>query len=150
MLPKKPSSVFALLLTSALCLCALLGTGSAHDEADNSPSHEAYELRPEVSPSAKKPGRSEMTMVELTLGGGPAETIVVRQGATVRLVLHAPAGTQLHLHGYDLAATAVDGSPIVMTFHAAHSGRFSIEAHGEQDALGRTEKVLAYFEVRPE
>ena len=149
MLPKKLSSVSALLLTSAVCLGALIGIGSAHDEGDNSLSREAHGFRPEVSLLAANIGRSEIIMIERTLGGGPAETIVVSQGATVRLVLHARAGTELHLHGYDLAGTAIDGSPVMMTFHAAHSGRFSIEAHGVQDALGRTEKVLAYLEVRP-
>jgi hypothetical protein len=37
-----------------------------------------------------------------------------------------------------------------MTFHADHPGRYPIEAHGVQDVLGRTDKALAYLEVRPE
>jgi FtsP/CotA-like multicopper oxidase with cupredoxin domain len=95
-------------------------------------------------------GAFEGMVVERTLGNGPPETITVRQGISVRLVLHAPEGTELHLHGYDLAGTAGAGAPVVMTFHASHVGRFAIEAHGIADALGRSEKALAYVEVRPE
>lgn len=90
------------------------------------------------------------TVIERSLGEGKAETIVVPRGAAVRLVLHAPAGTELHLHGYDLTGTAGPDAPVIMTFDAHHLGRFPIEAHGIDDVLGRAEKALAYVEVRPE
>jgi hypothetical protein len=97
-----------------------------------------------------KAGALKATVIERTLGKGPADTIVVTQGAAIRLVLHAPAGAELHLHGYDLTGTAGPDAPVIMTFDAHHLGRFPIEAHGIDDLLGRAEKVLAYVEVRPE
>jgi FtsP/CotA-like multicopper oxidase with cupredoxin domain len=92
----------------------------------------------------------EGTVIERTLGEGPSETIAVTQGAAIRLVLHAPAGTEVHLHGYDLRGVAGSDAPVVMTFRARHLGRFPIEAHEHEDVLGRREKALAYIEVRPE
>lgn len=97
-----------------------------------------------------KSGAFDGTVIELEIGDGPAETIAVAQGAAVRLVLHAPEGTELHLHGYDLTGTAGSGSPVTITFDAHHVGRFPIEAHGIEDDLGRSEKVVAYIEVRSE
>jgi FtsP/CotA-like multicopper oxidase with cupredoxin domain len=137
-------------MTGALLLCSPAGIGWAHDKADHAPTHQVHGSAPEAAGKAEDTGPSEATVIERTLGDGPAETIVVSQGTTVRLVLHAPAGTQLHLHGYELAGTATDTSPVVMTFHADHPGRYPIEAHGVQDVLGRTDKALAYLEVRPE
>lgn len=137
-------------MTGAVLLCAPAGIGWAHDKADHAPAHQVHGSGPEAAGTAEDAGSSEATVIERTLGDGPSETIVVGQGATIRLVLHAAAGTQVHLHGYDLAGTATDESPVVMTFHAHRPGRYPIEAHGVQDVLGRTNKALAYIEVRPE
>lgn len=90
------------------------------------------------------------TTIERTLGSGPAEAVEVPRGATIRLVLHAPEGTEFHLHGYDAEATADSGEPAVMTFQADRTGRFPVEAHGVEDALGRSDRVLLYIEVLPE
>lgn len=129
----------------ALLLCAWGGTSEGHDqEADDAG---ASAQGPAALAQAGVPGA---VVVERTLGAGPAETLAVQRGADVRLILHVPEGTELHLHGYDLSGTAVGGGPVVMTFHAAHAGRFAIEAHGGEDLLGRAERALAYVEVRPE
>lgn len=147
--PKKLPVGIPAAMTGALLLCSPAATGWAYDKADPS-THQMHGSVPEGSGTPVDPGRPEATVIERTLGDGPAETIVVSQGTTVRLVLHAPAGTRLHLHGYELAGTATEASPVVMTLHADHAGRFPIEAHGVQDVLGRTDKALAYLEVRPE
>lgn len=145
----------ALAMSGVLLLCASTGIATAHDNkphdtADHTPAHRAH-ATPESEPEVpRKLSDSSVTVIERTLGAGPAETIVVSQGQTVRLVLHAPAGVELHLHGYDLSGTAVDGAPVVMTFRADHAGRFPIEAHGVQDVLGRNDSALAYLEVRPD
>lgn len=92
----------------------------------------------------------EGTVIERTLGQGPSQTIVVIEGTEIRLILHASAGMELHLHGYDLIGTAEGDTPVVMTFRADHAGRFPIEAHGDHGVLGHGERALAYIEVRPE
>jgi hypothetical protein len=149
MYPKKLPAGIRAAVAGALLLGSPAGIGWAHDEADFS-MHQVNGAVPEGSGTPEDAGRSEAIVIERTLGDGPAETIVVSQGTTVRLILHAPAGTQLHLHGYDLAGRVTDASPVVLTFHADHPGRYPIEAHGVQDVLGRSAKALAYLEVRPE
>ncbi len=142
----------AVAMSVVLLLCASSGIATAHDnkphdQTDPSPTHQAHESAPEAP---HKVADSSVTVIERTLGEGPAETIVVSRGEIVRLVLHASAGIELHLHGYDLSGTASDDAPVVMTFRADHAGRFPIEAHGVQDVLGRTDSALAYLEVRPD
>lgn len=141
------SKKLAVALTGTFLLCTTAGVGRAQDMADHRLADQALGS---VPGAPEKVEDNALIVVEHTLGDGPAGTIVVRQGAAVRLLLHAPAGTKLHLHGYDLAGTAVDSAPVVMTFRADHVGRFPIGAHGVQDALGRSDRPLAYIEVRPE
>lgn len=138
----------AVAITGALMLCASTGIAGAHGMTDHSQTYQANKSVPEAP---GKVAESGVTVIERTLGEDPAETIVVSQGTTVRLVLHAPAGLELHLHGYNLSGSSADGAPVIMTFRADYAGRFPIEAHGTQaDALGRTDSGLAYLEVRPE
>ncbi len=110
----------------------------------------ALEPMPETHSTPEGAASSEEMVIERVLTDGPAETIMIRQGTTVRLILHVPTGVELHLHGYDLAETATGEAPVVMTFRADHAGRFPIEAHGVEDVLGRSDRALAYVEVRPE
>ncbi|MBW4936203.1 hypothetical protein [Marinobacter sp. F4206] len=137
----------AVAMTGILLLFASTGIGWAHETTDHQPIEKGLKTVPEP---AGKTTDSGVTVIERTLGKGPVGTIVVRQGATVRLVLHAPVGVELHLHGYDLSGVVDGEAPVVMSFRANHTGRFPIEAHGMQDLLGRTDSALAYLEVRPE
>ncbi len=77
-----------------------------------------------------------------------APTFEIQQGESVRLEVRADRDLALHLHGYDLEADVAPGHPAVLTFQAAHGGRFALVAHGETDLLGRSEAPLAYIEVR--
>lgn len=122
----------------------LSGQAQAHDVA-----REAAEA-PAAPLSETADGLRDERVIERRLGSGPAESIVVTEGDSIRLVLHAPEGTELHLHGYDIAGTAGPRAPVVMTFRAIHVGRFPIEAHGMEDSLGRRDRPIAYLEVRPE
>lgn len=129
---------------SALLTITSVRSGLAHDTQTHEPAARSH-------PDAAETGAAfDVIAIERTLGDGPAETIRISRGAAVRLVLHDPAGTELHLHGYDLSGTASDGAPVVMRFKADHTGRFPIEAHGIEDLLGRADRALAYIEVRPE
>jgi hypothetical protein len=100
--------------------------------------------------AAREAAAFDGTVIERTFGEGPVETIAVRQGAVIRLILHAPAGAELHLHGYDAGGVADEKAPVILTFRADQLGRFPIEAHLHGDLLGRSHRALAYIEVRPE
>lgn len=140
----RPTSLASAL--TALCLMPTLAFADAAETAQD----ETCLACDKVSDGAAPEGASGAVLIERTLGEGEGETIVVTRGSAVRLILHAPAGTELHLHGYDLAAVSGPDALVVLSFRAEHLGRFPIEAHGAADVLGRKETVLAYIEVRPE
>lgn len=66
----------------------------------------------------------------------------VRKGATVRFVVVADKGEELHLHGYDVEKAVRVGKPTVIQVVARIPGRFELELH-EPDAL------LARLTVKP-
>jgi hypothetical protein len=139
----------AIKLAAALAALCLLSKLASADSAvtEHHPTGHAHDPVSDATPAT---GASDTILIERVLGEGSSETIVVPQGSAVRLVLHAPAGTELHLHGYDLAGVSGPEAPVVWSFRAEHLGRFSIEAHGIEDVLGRKETALAYIEVRSE
>ena len=66
----------------------------------------------------------------------------VKKGQTVRLVINTNAGTEIHLHGYNIEKKPRKGVPTVIQFVARVPGRFELELH-HPDAL------LAQLTVRP-
>ncbi len=66
----------------------------------------------------------------------------VKKGSTVRFVVRTNAGTEVHLHGYDIEKKPRKGIPTVIQFVAKVPGRFELELH-EPNAL------LAQLTVRP-
>jgi hypothetical protein len=66
----------------------------------------------------------------------------VKKGRTVRFVIRTNAGTEVHLHGYDIEKAPKKGVPTVIQFVAKVPGRFELELH-DPDAL------LAQLTVRP-
>ncbi|HSE94874.1 MAG TPA: hypothetical protein VLD61_03235, partial [Methylomirabilota bacterium] len=71
--------------------------------------------------------------------------IRVRQGDDVTLTWTTDRPATLHLHGYDLEAKVVPGTPVTMRFAARATGRFPIEIHGASGAHA----VVGYLEVHP-
>jgi hypothetical protein len=66
----------------------------------------------------------------------------VKKGQVVRLVIRTDAGTEIHLHGYDIEKVPRKGVPTVIQFTARIPGRFELELH-HPDAL------LADLTVKP-
>lgn len=73
-----------------------------------------------------------------------ASAVVVQQGDDVALRISSDKPVDVHLHGYDIAATASKAKPANLQFVARIAGRFPIEIHSS----GR-ERVVAYVEVHP-
>lgn len=78
---------------------------------------------------------------------GPA-VVRVPLGAQVHLTVVGAGQEELHLHAYDIEAEGGGDAPAVLVFDAAHEGRFPVEAHIEDDVLGRRDKAVLYVEVR--
>jgi hypothetical protein len=66
----------------------------------------------------------------------------VKKGRTVRFVVRTNAGTEVHLHGYNIEKVPKKGVPTVIQLVAKVPGRFELELHNP-DAL------LAQLTVRP-
>jgi len=78
--------------------------------------------------AATKPTLVSITVVNgRPVGGIKRQTI--KKGSTVRLVVRTNAGTEIHLHGYNLEKTVKKGTPTVLQFVAKVPGRFALELH---------------------
>jgi hypothetical protein len=69
-------------------------------------------------------------------GGMKPDEIDVNEGDRVTLRLRSDAPLELHLHGYDLEAEVAPGEPADLSFEANLTGRFEIEDHDKEEALG--------------
>jgi hypothetical protein len=58
----------------------------------------------------------------------------VKKGQTVRIVVRANVGSEVHLHGYNIEKSIKKGVPTVIQFVAKVQGRFALELH-PMDAL---------------
>ena len=61
----------------------------------------------------------------------------VKKGQLVRFVVRTNAGTEIHLHGYDIEKTPRKGVPTVIQFVAKLTGRFDLELHDPDAMLAR-------------
>ncbi len=86
------------------------------------------------------------TVVKITVvKGRPVGGVkrpTVKKGTTVRFVIVADKGEEVHLHGYDVEKKMTPGKPTVLRVVTKIPGRFELEMHGP-DAL------LAQLTVRP-
>lgn len=92
---------------------------------------------------------AEPRVVELAIRDGrlPEDRRVIRvqQGDEVTLRWTTDRPLTLHLHGYDIEAKLVPGTPVAMRFTARATGRFPIEIHGPRGE----ERTVGYLEVHP-
>lgn len=71
------------------------------------------------------------------VGGEPAggvRSYLVESGQTVQVTVVSDTADEAHLHGYDLDAELVPGTPATITFTADMAGSFEMELH-ESGAL---------------
>ena len=83
--------------------------------------------------AAPKPVVVAITVVRGKVQGG-AKRPSVKKGQVVKLVVRTDAGTEIHLHGYEIEKVPVRGKPTVIQFTARIQGRFELELH-EPDVL---------------
>ncbi|HEY6752902.1 MAG TPA: cupredoxin domain-containing protein [Rubrobacteraceae bacterium] len=62
--------------------------------------------------------------------------VSVEEGDQVTLRLTSGSPLEVHLHGYDLEEEVLPGEETVLSFEAEISGRFEIEDHETETALG--------------
>ncbi|MBI2109317.1 MAG: hypothetical protein HYT93_04080 [Parcubacteria group bacterium] len=69
---------------------------------------------------------------------GP-ETITIKQGETVSIIVTADEDEEFHLHGYDRSVDLEKGVPAILTFKASASGRFMFELEESKTDIGALE-----------
>ena len=96
----------------------------------------------------------ELRVEKRRLSGG-VRTLRVFKGERIELRWTSDEATTLHLHGYDIEAAIVPGTPAIMSFEAYATGRFPLAAHGfgkregSPGAATQQEATLLYLEVHP-
>jgi hypothetical protein len=93
---------------------------------------------------------------DLTIARGAVaaaqRVIKVEKGDSLRVRVTSDAPGELHLHGYQLAATLVPGRASELAFKAYATGRYPFELHGAGSAASTGAHhgpPLATLEVRP-
>ena len=130
----------AILLGAALVL--MPGTGAFSHGTDQHAGESVAE------PSAAS--RNADTNIDVTVDpDAPAARVIrVRRGAHVHLTVRGAGANAMHLHGYGIEVPGEADQPALFIFEAAHTGRFALEMHVEDDLLGKGEKAVLYIEVR--
>ena len=79
------------------------------------------------------------------------KTLRVTQGDQVELSWQTDEKVKLHLHGYDIEQTAMQGKTLTMKFKAKATGRFPVTSHGFGGEKGHSHgsSALFYIEVHP-
>lgn len=134
-------------LFAAVGLALLIGTYVLmREKIASSPSAAAAPAVPVAPAPATEPvvpvAAAPMTIDYVVAQGrrvsGP-ETIRVHQGDEVVLNISGDHADELHVHGYDLHGPLTPSKPLQLRFTAEHSGRFDMELHHSDLALGTLE-----------
>lgn len=102
----------------------------------------------DAGPAASSAGPTVHKTITVAPDGSGAPTVEVAQGAHVVLEVLGVGPGALHLHGYSIDVVAEAGAPAVLTFDAAHAGRFPVVKHVTDLLLGDLEKPVLFVEVR--
>ncbi len=102
-----------------------------------------------MQPQTHAPAQAQTHSIALAIANGhraagPAE-IETFAGDRLLLSVTADRPAELHLHGYDKTLDVAPGRPTTLDLLLEHSGRFELEAHGEDDHHG----ALTVVNVKP-
>jgi hypothetical protein len=121
----RPLVVVALLLAGC-------STGSDPDVAAPSPPAPAVSAPASAATPAPSPSPSART-IEVTFAGGKISgvdaRVSVKVGEQVVLRVTSDVVEEIHVHGYDLYADLVPGTPAELAFTADLPGSYEVELH---------------------
>lgn len=107
----------------------------SHDEGHDEHDHDAATESSGAAADAN-------VVFEVTVDGdeviGGVQTVDVKLGSTVALVLTADLDEELHVHGFDVFADVVSGTPTTLVFVADIPGVFEAELEG------RGQKIIEF------
>ena len=99
-----------------------------------------------ASAASKRPVVARSVALVKGRAAAADDTLRFRRGDAVELTVSSDAPMDLHLHGYDLEASARPGQPARFAFVARLPGRFPISEH-RHDA--RHHRSVLFIEVHP-
>jgi hypothetical protein len=104
----------------------------------------AIAAAPVVAATRAKAPKPVLVTINVKKGrvDGGIKRPTVKKGRSVRLVIRSDAGTEVHLHGYDIEKKLTPGKPLVIQFVARIPGRFELELH-------HPDVLLADLTVKP-
>jgi hypothetical protein len=134
----------ALVLLLPLAACAgtdasgeAAGTASSGSSAPTGAS--ATQDAPEEAPRDAAPTAEAAQRIEVGVTGGQVSgdtgRVPVAVGTQVTMVITSDAADEAHVHGYDLTADLVPGTPAEISFAATIPGVFEVELHEAGTAL---------------
>jgi hypothetical protein len=119
-------------LSALVAACGGSSDGTATTAAATVQTTSSTTSTPAPAAPSPPPTPARKTTVIVVVGGVPKGGISrprVAKGDLVRLIVRTDAGTELHLHGYDIDRAVVPGTPVRMDFKATIPGRFELELH---------------------
>jgi hypothetical protein len=141
----RPARLHRALAAAALALVLPLAACAGTDADADAGSGSSPASTPSASASSEAPGTAtappaaEGQRIEVTVTGGQVSgdtgRVPVPVGEQVTLVITSDAADEAHVHGYDLTADLVPGTPAEITFDATIPGVFEVELHDSGTAL---------------
>lgn len=133
----RPASLPRALVASAFALVLpLAGCAGTDADAESTPSSSSAPAPSGSDPAedaAPAPDEAAARRIEVTVTGGQVSgdtgRVPVPVGEQVTLVITSDVADEAHVHGYDLLADLVPGTPAELTFAATIPGVFEVELH---------------------
>ncbi|GAA3179987.1 hypothetical protein GCM10010531_37540 [Blastococcus jejuensis] len=121
--------LLAALLVGGLLVAGCAGTDP--DTAAGSPAPSSTSSSSSSSPAASPTEDGQRIEVEVAGGQVTGDTgrVPVAAGEHVTLSITSDVADEVHVHGYDLDAELVPGTPAELTFDATIPGVFEVELH---------------------
>ncbi|RBY75561.1 hypothetical protein DQ239_15855 [Blastococcus sp. TF02-09] len=127
----------ALLLPLAAC-AGTDASGEAAGTTSGSSAPSGASATPDA-PQESAPPEEAGQRIEVSVAGGQVSgdtgRVPVTAGTQVTLVITGDAADEVHVHGYDLTADLVPGTPAELSFAATIPGVFEVELHEAGTAL---------------
>jgi hypothetical protein len=122
------SATLGLVLSILVAACG----GSTSSGTNATPTTPTTSSTTNAPPSAT-PAPPVRRTVEIVVAGGVPRGGIARprfpKGTRARVIVHTDAGTEVHLHGYDIERAVTPGTPVRIDFTATIPGRFELELH---------------------
>ena len=133
MAPNTKKALLVIAAVAALIICFVVLRPSSPPQLTPAQLVQNANLATDKGKTKRKKGKTKRKYDIVLKGGKPVGGLVkldYRKNSTVMLSISSDqAGSEIHVHGYELKAVAGPGKPAQIIFVADKTGRFEIELH---------------------